>query len=180
MKKFLVIILTVLMLFPKGALAEEDKLKEENNNNLEEDKLSGEHNNNLKELSIEGYEIDFDKYKKLYSIEVKNTVNSLEVTALPEATTSKVEIKGADNLTNNDNKVTIDVTSTDKKTKTYVINVKKDDDVVKSEVENNFKVDNKYLKYAMYFAIGSLGVGLIVFIIVKIRDKKIEKGIDKL
>ncbi len=167
MKKFLIIILTVLMLLPIGAFAEEDK-------------LMAEHNNNLKELVITGYEIDFDKYKKIYSIEVKNTVNDLEVTALPEATTSKVEIKGADNLTKNDDKVTIEVTSTDKKTKTYVINVKRNSDEVKSKIENNFKIDDKYLNYAMYFAIAALGVGLIIFIIVKIRDRKIEKGIDKL
>ncbi len=167
MKKFLVIILTVLMILPIGAFAEEDKLSEE-------------HNNNLKELEVAGYEIDFDKYKKIYSIEVKNTVNHLDITALPEATTSKVDIKGADNLTKSDNKVTIEVTSTDKKTKTYVINVTRSDSEVKSDIENNFKIDDKYINYAIYFAIAALGVGLIAFIIIKIRDRKIEKGIDKL
>lgn len=167
MRKFLVILLSVLMLSKTGVFAEEEIIREE-------------HNNNLKELTIEGYEIDFDKYKKIYSIEVSSTVNNLEITALPEATTSKVEVKGAENLTQSDNKVTIEVTSTDKKTKTYIINVTKSKDVVKSEIGNNFKIDDKYIDYAIYFAIAALGVGIIVFIVLKIRDRKIEKGINKL
>lgn len=167
MKKFLVILLSAIMLLPIGVFAEEETIREE-------------HNNNLKELTIEGYEIDFDKYKKIYSVEVGSTVNNLEITALPEATSSNVLIKGADNLTQNDNKVTIEVTSTDKQTKTYVINVTKSKDVVKNEIGNKFKIDDKYIDYAIYFTIAAVGIALIVFIIVRVRDRKIEKGINKL
>ena len=65
--------------------------------------LSSHQNNTyLKSLSIENYEIDFSKETKTYNINIKEDVNKLNITAIPEDSNATVEIKGADNLKDSD------------------------------------------------------------------------------
>ena len=137
------------------------------------------HNTNLKTLEVEGYEIKFDKYKKIYSIEVQEEVNTLKVKAKQEVDTSTVKITGADDLEANNNKVTIEVTAQNKDTKTYVINVEK---IKKQEAakKTDFKIKDEYIEYGKYAIIGLLALIIIIFIVIKIRDRIVEKDIDKL
>jgi len=80
----------------------------------------------------------FSKTIYNYSVAVGSTVNSLNVTALPEDSRATVSISGNTNLKEGDNTITVRVTAQDKKTvKTYKIIVTKTDDPVKS---------NAYLK----------------------------------
>ncbi len=154
------------------------KNQTKNNANQNEENTSQKYNNNLKLLEVEGYDIDFDKYKKLYEIEVPETVNQLVVAAVTEDANAKYTITGADNLEENHNKVVIDVTAQDGDKKTYVINVVKKE-VVDNKTTASFKIDNSGLQIAKYFIIGALAIGVIVFIVIKVRDWKVERGIDK-
>lgn len=95
-------------------------------------------NANLDSLVIESYPINFESGNLNYTIEVDDDVDSLEVKASPEDTTSKVTITGNTNLQTGNNEITITVTSTDNSTKVYrVIVIKKDSviDNVRDEIE---------------------------------------------
>ena len=166
MRKYIVLILTLVLLLPIGVYAES------------ETKISDAHNTNLATLEVKGFNIDFNKYKKLYSIEVKENVNKLEVTAIPEVESTTVTITGADDLEKNHNKVTIELKASGEDTKTYVINV-----IKRKELKADtavIKIDNKYIDYAKYIGLGALGLGIVIFAVLKIRDKKVEKGLDDL
>lgn len=136
--------------------------------------------NHLKSLKIKGYELDFDKYKKLYTLKVESDVNKLEITANAQNSKSKVKITGADDLKKNNDKVTIEVTSQTKETRTYVITIDRLENVKHEQKKNNFKLTDEQIKIGVIIliAIGILAVG--IFIAIKIRDKVIEKDFDKL
>lgn len=88
-------------------------------------------NANLKSLhiNIEGMSPSFNKNTTKYYITVPNTISSLQVTAEPEDKGAKVNITGNTDLKTGDNKITIEVTAADNKTKkTYTINATKTDD----------------------------------------------------
>ena len=77
-------------------------------------------------LNKEGISPDFQKEIKQYYFVADNSINNLEVTAIPENSKSKVTIKGNTNLKQGLNTIIIQVTSEDKtKTSTYKINVTK-------------------------------------------------------
>lgn len=77
-------------------------------------------------LNKEGIRPDFQKEIKQYYFVADNSINNLEVTAIPENSKSKVTIKGNTNLKQGLNTIIIQVTSEDKtKTSTYKINVTK-------------------------------------------------------
>lgn len=143
------------------------------------DEKSQRYNNNLSKLEIEGYDIDFNKSRKIYNIEVEEDVNSLNVYATTEDKGASYTIRGADNLEENNNKVVIDVTSADGSLKTYVINVAKKEPIDVS-TKAQFNIDGQSLKIAGYFLIGVLFIGGVAFIVIKVRDRKVEKEIDKL
>ena len=168
MKKLIILLITILLIIPIGIYAKEDT-----------DTKFDKKNYHLKELKIDGYEIDFDKYKNIYSIEVPKDINSLDITATPEGSKAKVTITGADNLQENNYKVTIEVTSEEGESKTYIINVSQIKEETKKN-ENGFIITDDQIELGKYILIGIAGVLLIIFIIVKIRDLKVEKGIDKL
>ena len=136
-------------------------------------------NNHLKSLQIENYDITFDKYKNIYSIEVPSDVNELKVTAVAEGAKAKVEITGADNLENNKNRVNIVVTPEEGDTKTYIINVTKIEDK-KVAKKKGFSLTEDQIEIGKYALIGLAGFIILIVIIIKIRDKIVEKGIDKL
>ena len=152
--------------------------KEETKEETKEDNENKAYNNYLKTLEIEGYKIDFNKHQAIYSIEVDQNINSLKINAVAESNKSTVKINGSDNLEQANNKVTIEVTSGNKETKTYIINVKKIEKSNDKE-EIGFKITDDQIKMAIIFGGIVLGVALIIFIIVKIKDRKVEKIIDK-
>lgn len=165
MKKILYIAVLFLLIIPTVVLAEdEDKDKK--------------YNNYLKTLEIEGYNIDFVKHQSIYSIEVPVEVRDLKVNAIAEATNAKVEIVGADNLEENNNKIIITVTAENGEEKKYIINIKRIKEDAK-EKDSFFEITDEQKKMGLIFAGVIVGIGLIIFIIIRIRDRKIEKGMDK-
>lgn len=164
MKKIVYITLMFLLLIPTIVLAEDE----------EQDK---KYNNYLKTLEIEGYSIDFMKHQSIYSIEVPVEVREVKVNAVAEATNAKVEIIGADNLEEN-NKIIINVTAENGEVKKYIVNVKRIKEE-KKEKGSFFEITDDQKKLAIIFASIILGIGIIIFIIIRIRDRKIEKGMDK-
>ena len=142
------------------------------------DNSNKKYNNYLKELTIEGYKIDFNKHQSIYTIEVPPEVKEVKVTAIAEATNAKVEVTGADNLEENNNKIIINVTAENNEVKKYIINVKRTKSD-KKENESFFEITDDQKKLAIIFASAILGLGLLIFIIIRIRDRKIEKGMNK-
>lgn len=144
----------------------------------EKDESNKAYNNYLKTLEIEGYNIDFVKHQSIYSIEVPVEVRDLKVNAIAEATNAKVEIVGADNLEENNNKIIITVTAENGEEKKYIINIKRIKEDAK-EKDSFFEITDEQKKMGLIFAGVIVGIGLIIFIIIRIRDRKIEKGMDK-
>ena len=149
-----------------------------NNQQNEEDQSNKAYNNYLKTLEIEGYRIDFSKHQSFYTIYVPIEVKELKVNAVAESSKATVNITGADNLEENNNKIVIEVTAENKDVKKYIINVKRIEDKAE-EKSSSFEITEDQLKTAGIFAGIVAGIGLIIFIIVRIRDRKIEKGMDK-
>jgi len=84
--------------------------------------------NTLKSLSVEGYDIKFNKDTLEYSIEVDNLVDSINVTAVVNDKTATYEIIGNTNLSVGTNAVKINVIAENGDVKTYVINVTRKSD----------------------------------------------------
>ena len=74
-----------------------------------------------KDLSVILYKIDFNKHQSIYTIEVPPEVKEVKVTAIAEATNAKVEVTGADNLEENNNKIIINVTAENNEVKKYIM-----------------------------------------------------------
>ena len=98
-------------------------------------------NNYLKSLSVEGYEIDFDKSTLEYSIEVENDVEKVSIKATTEDGNASVSGTGEKEVTEGNNKLEVKVTAENGNERTYVINVK-----VKELDPINVKVDNEEYK----------------------------------
>ena len=142
-------------------------------------------NNNLKTLEIEGYSIDFSKDKKKYTVKVKEDVNSLKINAKAEDKKATVKISGNKDLNANDNKVLIKVTAENGKTKTYTINIKRVKKIIINDIEKNiekkrFKITKNHIKYGGII-IGALLILIIVIrLIIKIKDRKVDKMFDSM
>lgn len=84
-------------------------------------------------VDIPGITPDFNKNTFNYALTVEESVNNLNVTAVPEDSKASVSISGNTNLNLGENTINVKVTAEDKKTtKTYTINVTKVQDVQKS------------------------------------------------
>lgn len=84
-------------------------------------------------VDIPGITPDFNKNTFNYALTVEESVNNLNVTAVPEDSKASVSISGNTNLNLGENIINVKVTAEDKKTtKTYTINVTKVQDVQKS------------------------------------------------
>ncbi len=177
MKTIKILLISLLLLCPFVVKAENLEMNNENNETTEA--KSQKYNNNLSELEVEGYTLNFDKYKKIYTIEVPEEVNTLNIKAATEDKGATYIVKGADNLQENNNKVLIEVTAADGDKKTYIVNVEKKAPV-EVATKASFKIDEGMLKIAGIAVAGIAAVGLLAFVIIKIRDRKVEKEIDKL
>ena len=80
-------------------------------------------NSYLKNITIEGYNINFNKNTYNYTLNIKDE-ESLKINAISESNLAKVKIVGNSNL-NNNNVIKIIVTAEDKTTSTYTITVNK-------------------------------------------------------
>lgn len=105
-----------------------------NTQNTNTNKNTKNSNTYLSKLQVnkEGLTPNFNKEKTSYSLNVNENVTNIDVTAIPEASTSKVSITGNTNLKNGDNTIYITVTAENGAKKTYTITVTKSGDPVKS------------------------------------------------
>lgn len=108
--------------------------KNTNTNTKNTNNTTKNSNTYLSKLQVnkEGLTPNFNKEKTNYSLTVNENVNSIDVTALPETSTSKVLVSGNTNLKNGDNTVYVTVTAENGAKKTYTITVTKLSDPVKS------------------------------------------------
>ena len=143
-------------------------------------------NKDLKSLTIENHEIYFNSDRTKYKVVVEKDENSLKINAVKDDSKAKVKIVGADNLKANNYKVTITVTAQNGTTKEYIIEaeVKKE---IKEEKEKDFfdgikkwweslGIQNELI---IGVAIGIVVFILLIFIIKKVKDRKIDKTMDK-
>lgn len=142
-------------------------------------------NNYLSVLEVKGYAIDFYKRTNDYEIEVSNNVNSIDVTAELEDKTATLEIKGANNLKSNNNKVEIIVTAENGIKNIYTINVKKEDNIEHknslNDIKNIKKIKDIVIEYKQYLIIGISALILIIIISViinKVNDNKLGNKFD--
>ncbi|MCI8778513.1 MAG: cadherin-like beta sandwich domain-containing protein [Bacilli bacterium] len=138
-------------------------------------------NNYLSALTIEGYEIDFNKQKYNYNIKIDDNVNTLDVKLELEDSKASYIVTGADDLEKNNYKVKIEVTAENGEKVIYTINAKRSK--VEEDVTNkkeSFHLDKKYIIF------GCIGLGIILIIITiaviinKINDRKLNKALDEL
>lgn len=95
-------------------------------------------NNYLKSLTVEGYNINFNKETLEYNLELENHVTSLNISAQVEDSKSSIVGGGTINVSEGVNKITITVTAQNGNTKTYVINA-----TVKELAPVNVKIGDK-------------------------------------
>lgn len=152
----------------------------DDSNKEENDKQSDKSNNNyLKSLEVVGYKIDFDKKKNNYEIEVEELVNSFELEVILEDSKASYKIIGTNDLAKNDYKAIVEVTAENGDKNNYTIQLKvKSDGLVSTDnkKKDDFKLDDKYI-------IGGgivLLIGLIILIVVHIKNRKLEKVLDRL
>lgn len=122
-------------------------------------------NNYLKSLEVEGYEIDFNKKVKEYSITVKNDVTSLDIKALAEHSKARVEITGNGDFKVGENTVVITVTAEDGSTRTYKLSVTKEEK--KQVVTNTDESSNTAEKVVIIILIVLVALGLLYLIFKK-------------
>ena len=154
--------------------------KIEQHNNIATIDNTKSNNNYLSKLEVEGYLIDFYKRTNEYDLEVAKNVNKLYVDATLEDKTATLEIIGANDIKANNNKIEIIVTAENGTKNTYVINIIKDENTKKETTLIN-KLKDFYNKYKMYIIIGASGLLLIIIILAivnKVSDKRLDNKID--
>lgn len=155
----------------------------DNNNKKQETTATEKSNNNfLDKLEIKNYTINFDKYINNYYITLEKDINTLDIEISLEDPKSTYKIIGADNLKENNNKVTIEVTSESKEINTYTINIKTIEKEDKKEnntpISNVNKENNKDKKITInkdYITIGILSIILIIIISIIISNRNNNK-----
>ena len=115
-------------------------------NYLTTEKPKESNNKNLKSLTISGdYELTpaFDKDETEYSITIGTDVESLDIKAVAEDSSAKVEISGNDKLLTGENTIEVKVTAEDGTVRTYKINVTKgeNDNIVPSFGLSELSID---------------------------------------
>lgn len=149
--------------------------------NVPNESVEKSNNNYLSSLTIENYEIDFEKNKHNYNLTIANDINMLNLKVEVEDPKATYVILGADDLEKNNYKIEIEVTAENGEKSTYTINIKKPkvEEEIADEKES-FHLDKKYIIF------GCIGLGIILIIIIivviinKISDRKLNKALDEL
>ena len=168
MKKYLFVIL-ILLTIPVMVYADKENYIESSNNYIEE-------------LEIEGYNLKFREFTTEYELTVDKDVNSLKVNVKLLSDKAKYKVTGNDDLKANDNTIKIEVTAENGEKNIYTIKVNHEKEVVQEKriVEEMKWYENTYVKYGA-IALGIIiGIIIIVNIILRIKDFKIEKKLNKL
>lgn len=132
-------------------------------------------NNYLSKLEIEGYEIDFNKDTLEYSIKVSSDVETLDITAVAEDSSARVNIYGNSNFKEGENKVTVVVTAEDGSERTYTITVDKEvkKEVVKEETKEEENGNSQLEKTIIIILIILVIIGLLYLIFKKDDEEDI-------
>lgn len=136
------------------------------NNNTATNTKNNNANLSVLQVNQEGLTPNFNKNKTNYAITVGENVDSLKVTATPEASTSKVNVTGNTNLKNGDNKVYVTVTAQDGTKKVYTITVTKTADAVKSNsylqnlIVENATLSPEFSKEVFEYDCGTVGASI--------------------
>lgn len=129
---------------------------------------SNNSNTYLSKLQVdkEGLTPNFNKNKTSYSITVREDVSSLNITAVPEVSTSKVSISGNTDLKVGDNKIYVTVTAESGSKRVYTITVTKASDPVKSNsyllnlIVENATLSPEFSKEIFEYDCGTVGAGV--------------------
>ena len=132
-------------------------------------------NNYLSKLEIEGYEIEFNKDTLEYSIKVSSDVETLDITAVAEDASARVNIYGNSNFKEGENKVTVVVTAEDGSERTYTITVDKEakKEVVKEETKEEENGNSQLEKTIIIILIILVIIGLLYLIFKKDDEEDI-------
>ena len=97
----------------------------------------------IKDLTIKGYSINFDPHTYEYSIKVKNSVKSLDLTVVLSDPSASYVVNGNQDFKVGKNDVTIVVTAEDGSTSTYTIHVTREKKKAKVEEEKEEKSSSR-------------------------------------
>lgn len=126
-------------------------------------------NTNLKEFTIEGIDIEFDKDKLEYNIEVDYLVKRLDINAIAEHIKSVVVIEDS-NLEVGQNKIIIKVKAENGDTKDYILNVTRKSEVKKDITKNEEVKDNNSRLLLVILIIAT--ISFLLYLIFKDNDKE--------
>ncbi len=162
-------------------------IKKDTKKTINNDNIDKSNNSLLKTLSVTNYNIDFNKTVNDYTIYVDNGINTLDVIAETDDSNAIYTIIGADDLKANDNKVLIEVTAHDGTKNIYTINVKsKEENSIYLKRKNrerkkpatSKKINSKTLIWIGISIIGMILITIIIYFIIKKKDKKIDQFLD--
>lgn len=156
-----------------------------NQNTDNSNTITKSNNKYLSSLQVENYNLLFDKNIHEYELEIESGINSLNVTAIVEDPKATYQILGAQDLSQNNNQVIIEVTAENGEKSTYTIHTKIKEEVVLSskkeeKKKKSFKPNIKLKKE--HFIFGGIGLSLLllIFLIIKLKDRKIDKALKNL
>jgi len=102
----------------------------------------------LSSLKVEDYDIEFDKEVDTYYIKVKNEVERIDIEAVAEDTTAKIDISdNAKALEEGENKVIINLVNKDNKKGQYIIIVTREKELDNNAFLADIKIDNYLLTF---------------------------------
>jgi hypothetical protein len=143
-------------------------------------------NKYLKTLEVEDHDIYFYRERYKYKIVIDEDENSVKVKAIPEDSRTKVKITGADDLKKNDYKIIVKVTAENGTSDEYLIEASIKEKIVEPEkkgliedIQSFFK--NLNIKTEVIIAVigGLVGLILVIKLVGKLKDRKIDKTMDK-
>ena len=149
-----------------------------------------EKDNYLENIEIDGYDIKFKKYTNDYSLVIKENIKTLNIKVALSNKDATYEILGNDNLVDG-SIIKIEVKAKNDEINTYNIKINKENEEkemqeeTKKEVKTEFlgiHIDFKNLDYKLIGIIvgGIIGLIFLIKIILKLRDRKLEKAIKRL
>lgn len=125
--------------------------------------ISLSNDNYIKSLSIDGYDINFDKNVYEYDIIVLNDVNNLEFKIELSNKDAFYKVIGNENFKVGNNEVTIVVTALDGSIRNYVVNVEKKGNILE-EVDDELDSEKKNSRNIIIVLIIFVIIGLIYII----------------
>jgi len=137
-------------------------------------KLSSD--NELKSLSVEGYDLAFDKNKTNYDLIVEEDVDSITVNTKASSEQALINVSGNEGLKPGNNEVKVSVTAENGDVNTYTINVFK-----KGEIKEEAKEESKEKKNNLGFNIWTIisAILLVINLILLLVIKKLVGKLDK-